>query len=152
MKHIESYGIKAFAAACSAAALFWMTYMTISIAVRSQPDSAVSLFFLVWFLGGTWILCLFLLHLAWNAWGYAANLRHGHWRSGLAFQRLKKIRNDAFFIMGLWILQLPSAYFIAEREDAPGLILFAAALLAIPAGVALFDMVLLKTTAWDKVA
>lgn len=152
MKHIESFGIKAFAAACSAAALFWMTYMTISIAVRSQPDSAVSLFFLVWFLGGTWILCLFLLRLGWNAWGYAVNLRHGQWRSEPAIGRLKKIRNDAFIVMGLWILQLPSAYFIAEREDAPGLILFAAALLALPAGVALFAMVLLKTTASDPAA
>lgn len=152
MKNLESFGIKAFAAACSAAALFWMTYMTISIAVRSQPDSAVSLFFLVWFLGGTWILCLFLLRMAWNAWGYAANLRHGQWRSEPALRCLKRIRNDALIVMGLWILQLPSAYFIAEREDAPGLILFAAALLAVPTGIALFAMVLLKTTAWDQVS
>lgn len=149
MKHIESIGIKTFAATGFAAALFWMTYMTISIAVRSQPESPASLFFLVWFLVGTWILCLFLLFIAWNAWGYAVNIRHGQWRSEPAIGRLKKIRNDAFVVMGLWMLQLPSAYFIAEQEDAPGLILFAVALLALPAGVSLFAMVLLKTTPLD---
>jgi hypothetical protein len=146
MKHMESLGIKGFAAAIAAVCTFWMTYGTASMVLNATFDSALSLFFFVWFLIGTWVLGVFVMLAAWEAWKYADDLQSNRFRERSARNRLIRIRNRSCIVFGLWMLQLPTAYFVANREDAPGLILFAAALLFLPAGVALFALLLLKTT------
>lgn len=105
---------------------------------------------LVWFLIGTWTLSVFVLLVGRDTWGYADDLRLQRWLDVSAFKKLVRIRNRCGVIFGLWTLQLPTLYFIAQSEDAPGLLLFAIALLAVPTAVALFAMILLKTTRLDS--
>ena len=61
--------------------------------------------------------------------------------SELSVRALKKIRNCALIISGLYVIGLPFVYILAENDDAPGLILvgmvmiFAAMVIAVFAAV-----------------
>lgn len=52
--------------------------------------------------------------------------------SAVAMNRLKKIRNSALVVSGLFLLTLPSFYMFAELDDAPGVILVGLVFVFIP--------------------
>lgn len=64
--------------------------------------------------------------------------------SELSVIALKKIRNCALIISGLYVLALPLVYILAEWDDAPGLILVGMVFVGAPMVIAVFAAVLQK--------
>ncbi len=62
--------------------------------------------------------------------------------SELSVRALKKIKNCAKLISGLYVMALPLVYIIAEWDDAPGLILIAMVIAGAALVVAVFAAVL----------
>ena len=62
--------------------------------------------------------------------------------SDLSVIALKKIRNCAITISGLYVVALPFVYILAELDDAPGLIIIGMALVFAPLVIAVFAAVL----------
>jgi len=64
--------------------------------------------------------------------------------SDLSVIALKKIKNSAIIISGLYVVALPFVYVVAEVDDAPGLILIGMGMVFAPLVVAVFAAVLQK--------
>ncbi|KKB34327.1 DUF2975 domain-containing protein [Bacillus thermotolerans] len=62
--------------------------------------------------------------------------------SKLSVRALKKIKNCALIISGLYVAGLPFVYALAEVDDAPGLILIGMVMIFAPLVVAVFAAVL----------
>ncbi|WP_226087731.1 DUF2975 domain-containing protein [Mesobacillus sp. S13] len=62
--------------------------------------------------------------------------------SDLSVIALKKIKNSAIIISGLFVVALPFVYVLAEVDDAPGLILIGMGMIFAPSVVAVFAAVL----------
>ncbi|MBT2640446.1 DUF2975 domain-containing protein [Bacillus sp. ISL-39] len=62
--------------------------------------------------------------------------------SDLSVLALKKIKNSAIIISGLYVVALPFVYVLAEVDDAPGLILIGMGMIFAPLVVAVFAAVL----------
>ncbi|MFT9599227.1 DUF2975 domain-containing protein [Mesobacillus sp.] len=62
--------------------------------------------------------------------------------SDLSVIALKKIKNSAIIISGLYVVALPFVYALAEVDDAPGLILIGMGMVFAPLVVAVFAAVL----------
>ena len=62
--------------------------------------------------------------------------------SGISVVALKKIKNSAKIISGLYVLILPLVYRIAEWDDAPGLILIGMVIVGASFAVAVFASIL----------
>lgn len=62
--------------------------------------------------------------------------------SELSVSALKKIKNCALTISGLYVVVLPFIYIIAEADDAPGLILIGMVMVLAPMVIAVFAAVL----------
>ncbi|MCM3575388.1 MULTISPECIES: DUF2975 domain-containing protein [Mesobacillus] len=62
--------------------------------------------------------------------------------SDLSVIALKKIKNSAVIISGLYVVGLPFVYVLAEVDDAPGLILIGMGMIFAPLVVAVFAAVL----------
>lgn len=62
--------------------------------------------------------------------------------SDLSVIALKKIKNSAIVISGLYVVGLPFVYVLAEVDDAPGLILIGMGMIFAPLVVAVFAAVL----------
>lgn len=62
--------------------------------------------------------------------------------SKLSESALKKIKNCAITIIGLYVVALPFVYIMAEIDDAPGLILVGMVMIFAPMVVAVFAAVL----------
>ncbi|MFB9326319.1 DUF2975 domain-containing protein [Paenibacillus aurantiacus] len=62
--------------------------------------------------------------------------------SDLSVQALKHIRNCALAISGIYVVGLPLFYLIAERDDAPGVILIGMILIFASVVIAVFAAVL----------
>jgi hypothetical protein len=62
--------------------------------------------------------------------------------SDLSVIALKKIKNSAIIISGLYVVGLPFVYVLAEVDDAPGLILIGMGMIFAPLVVAVFAAVL----------
>ena len=62
--------------------------------------------------------------------------------SQLSVQALKKIKYSAITISILYVVGMPLFYLIAERDDAPGIILIAMVFVFIPLVIAVFAAVL----------
>jgi hypothetical protein len=62
--------------------------------------------------------------------------------SELSVTALKKIKNCAIIISGLYVVALPLVYIIAEWDDAPGLILIGMVMIFAPMVIAVFAAVL----------
>lgn len=58
--------------------------------------------------------------------------------SNVSVMALKNIKICAWFISGIYLLGLPYVYYVAEKDDAPGLILIDCFLIALPIVVAVF--------------
>lgn len=66
-----------------------------------------------------------------------------------AFERssvlaLKKIRGAASYISFFYVILLPAVYLVAERDDAPGLILIGLLFILVTAAVAVFAQILVR--------
>ena len=61
--------------------------------------------------------------------------------SDLSVIALKKIKNSAIIISGLYVVGLPFVYVLAEVDDAPGLILIGMGMIFAPLVVAVFAAV-----------
>src|SRR5690606_9880550 len=64
--------------------------------------------------------------------------------SELSVTALKKIKNCAIIISGLYVVALPLVYVIAEWDDAPGLILIGMVIIGASMVIAVFAAVLQK--------
>ncbi|GAB3059708.1 DUF2975 domain-containing protein [Virgibacillus ainsalahensis] len=64
--------------------------------------------------------------------------------SELSVRVLKKIKNCAITISGLYVIALPLVYIIAEWDDAPGLILIGMVIVGASMVIAVFGAVLQK--------
>jgi len=64
--------------------------------------------------------------------------------SNLSVKALKKIKVCAITISGLYVLMLPFVYMVAEKDDAPGLILFGMIPIFASMVIAVFAAVLQK--------
>ncbi|MFJ7829460.1 DUF2975 domain-containing protein [Peribacillus sp. NPDC097284] len=62
--------------------------------------------------------------------------------SELSVRALKKIKNCALIISGLYVIGLPFVYILAENDDAPGLILVGMVMIFAPMAIAVFAAVL----------
>lgn len=62
--------------------------------------------------------------------------------SQISVRALKKIKNCAITISGLYVVALPLVYIIAEWDDAPGLILIGMVMIGAPMVIAVFAAVL----------
>lgn len=62
--------------------------------------------------------------------------------SELSVRALKKIKNCALIISGLYVIGLPFVYILAENDDAPGLILVGMVMIFAPMVIAVFAAVL----------
>jgi len=62
--------------------------------------------------------------------------------SHASINALKNIKYAAFVIGGVLVVAMPLIYWVAEKDDAPGLIIFGAALAGIPLTVGVFAGVL----------
>ncbi|MFC4321230.1 DUF2975 domain-containing protein [Litchfieldia salsa] len=62
--------------------------------------------------------------------------------SDLSVTALKKIKNCALIISGLYVVAIPFVYVLAEVDDAPGLILVGMAMIFAPMVIAVFAAVL----------
>jgi hypothetical protein len=62
--------------------------------------------------------------------------------SELSVRALKKIKNCALTISGLYVIALPFVYILAEADDAPGLILIGMVIIFAPMVIAVFAAVL----------
>lgn len=62
--------------------------------------------------------------------------------SDLSVIALKKIKNSAIIISGMFVVALPFVYVLAEVDDAPGLILIGMGMIFAPSVVAVFAAVL----------
>jgi hypothetical protein len=62
--------------------------------------------------------------------------------SDLSVIALKKIKNSAIIISGMYVVALPFVYVLAEVDDAPGLILIGMGMIFAPSVVAVFAAVL----------
>ncbi|AOZ91195.1 DUF2975 domain-containing protein [Paenibacillus crassostreae] len=62
--------------------------------------------------------------------------------SELSVKALKKIKNCALTITGLYVVALPLVYIMAEIDDAPGLILIGMVMIFAPLVIAVFAAVL----------
>lgn len=62
--------------------------------------------------------------------------------SDLSVIALKKIKNSAIIISGMYVVALPFVYALAEADDAPGLILIGMGMIFAPSVVAVFAAVL----------
>ena len=62
--------------------------------------------------------------------------------SELSVRALKKIKNCAIIISGLYVVALPFVYIMAEVDDAPGLILIGMVIIFAPMVIAVFAAVL----------
>lgn len=64
--------------------------------------------------------------------------------SELSVRALNKIKKSAIIISGLYVVALPFVYILAEKDDAPGLILIGIVLIFAPMVIAVFAAVLQK--------
>ncbi len=64
--------------------------------------------------------------------------------SVLSVQALRKIKFSAIAISALYAAGMPYIYYVAEKDDAPGVILIGLVLVAAPMVVAVFAEILLK--------
>jgi hypothetical protein len=64
--------------------------------------------------------------------------------SDFSVTALKKIKNSAIIISGLYVVALPFVYVLAEVDDAPGLILIGMGMVFAPLVIAVFAAVLQK--------
>ncbi len=64
--------------------------------------------------------------------------------SELSIKALKKIKYSATAMSGLYLLNMPTIFFLADKDDAPGAIIFGFALACTPLIVAVFSAVLQK--------
>ncbi|GAE33713.1 DUF2975 domain-containing protein [Halalkalibacter akibai] len=62
--------------------------------------------------------------------------------SELSVRALKKIKNCAIIISGLYVVAIPFVYMIAEVDDAPGLIIIGLVMIFAPMVIAVFAAVL----------
>jgi hypothetical protein len=62
--------------------------------------------------------------------------------SELSVRALKKIKNCALTISGLYVIALPFVYILAEADDAPGLIIIGMVIIFAPMVIAVFAAVL----------
>lgn len=62
--------------------------------------------------------------------------------SDLSVKALKKIKNSAIIISGLYVVAIPFVYILAEVDDAPGLILIGMGMIFAPLVIAVFAAVL----------
>lgn len=62
--------------------------------------------------------------------------------SELSVKALKKIKNCALIISGLYVVGIPFVYILAEVDDAPGLILVGLVMIFAPLVIAVFAAVL----------
>ncbi|WP_077212846.1 DUF2975 domain-containing protein [Bacillus dakarensis] len=62
--------------------------------------------------------------------------------SELSVRALKKIKNCALIISGLYVVGIPFVYILAEVDDAPGLILVGMVMIFAPLVIAVFAAVL----------
>lgn len=62
--------------------------------------------------------------------------------SELSVKALKKIKNCALIISGLYVVGIPFVYILAEVDDAPGLILVGMVMIFAPLVIAVFAAVL----------
>ena len=64
--------------------------------------------------------------------------------SDLSVKALNKIKNYAFSISGFYVVLMPYIFYVAEKDDAPGGILFGFILATAPIVVAVFAAILQK--------
>lgn len=64
--------------------------------------------------------------------------------SELSVKALRKVRNFSAVISGLYILAMPLIYIVADRDDAPGLILIGMVIIGASMVIAVFSAVLKK--------
>lgn len=64
--------------------------------------------------------------------------------STLSVKSLKIIKNCAFTITGLYVLLMPFVFFLADKDDAPGIVIFGMAFVFATLVVAVFASVLQK--------
>lgn len=90
---------------------------------------------------GSSLVYLFALYQALKLLTY---IDHNKAFSELSIQALKIIHNCAFTISGLYLLASPFLYFIADQEDAPGIIAFGLMIVLASLTIGVFAAVLKK--------
>jgi len=110
-----------------------------SFGAELYPDFTVIKYLLFIVMYGAAIPYYYALYQAFKLLSY---IDKGEAFSQLSVQALKNIKFSAIMISILYVVGMPLFYLIAERDDAPGIILIAAVFVFVPLVVAVFAAVL----------
>ncbi|RWZ54658.1 DUF2975 domain-containing protein [Halobacillus fulvus] len=133
-------------------------FLKTALVLISLPVLAVVIFGLYWLwnnpvnpeyalqiypvLGGVLLTVFPFLFALYQAFQLLQNIDHDQAFSGSSVESLKKIKGSAVAISVIYAVVLPFIYWIAEIDDAPGLIIIGMVLILASAVVAVFAAVL----------
>jgi len=93
---------------------------------------------------GLYLSAIFFFAVLYQALKLLRLIDHDEAFSSVSVQSLKRIKNFAYSICAIYILELPIFFTFADRDDAPGVILVCAVFAGAPLVIAIFASVLEK--------